>query len=143
MTTPRLYISPDPQPNAFATGRNEKTALVCVTAGLLQVLDRDEVRGVVAHEVAHIRNKDKRRKLANRLKDPKDPFRIVIVRDMWLTGFDAPSCHTVYSDKPMKGAGLWTALARRHRVGRDRRDAVPRRLRRRGRARPGPPGRRP
>jgi heat shock protein HtpX len=58
MPTPRLFISPDPQPNAFATGRNEKTALVCVTAGLLQVLDRSEVRGVVAHEVAHIRNKD-------------------------------------------------------------------------------------
>ncbi len=58
MPTPRLFISPDPQPNAFATGRNDKTALVCVTAGLLQVLDRSEVRGVVAHEVAHIRNKD-------------------------------------------------------------------------------------
>jgi heat shock protein HtpX len=58
MATPRLFISPDPQPNAFATGRNERTALVCVTVGLLQVLDRDEVRGVVAHEVAHIRNKD-------------------------------------------------------------------------------------
>ena len=58
MSTPRLFISPDPQPNAFATGRNERTALVCVTAGLLQTLDRDEVRGVVAHEVAHIRNKD-------------------------------------------------------------------------------------
>lgn len=58
MPTPRLFIAPDPQPNAFATGRNERTALVCVTAGLLQVLDRDEVRGVVAHEVAHIRNKD-------------------------------------------------------------------------------------
>jgi heat shock protein HtpX len=58
MPTPRLFISPDPQPNAFATGRNDKTAVVCVTAGLLQVLDRNEVRGVVAHEVAHIRNKD-------------------------------------------------------------------------------------
>ena len=58
MPTPRLFISPDLQPNAFATGRNEKTAVVCVTAGLLQVLDRQEVRGVVAHEVAHIRNKD-------------------------------------------------------------------------------------
>ena len=58
MPTPRLFISPDPQPNAFATGRNEQTALVCVTVGLLQVLDRSEVRGVVAHEVAHIRNRD-------------------------------------------------------------------------------------
>ena len=59
MPTPSCpFMSPDPQPNVFATGRSEKTALVCVTAGLLQVLDRNEVRGVVAHEVAHIRNKD-------------------------------------------------------------------------------------
>lgn len=56
--TPRLYLSPSPQPNAFATGRNEKHAVVAVTAGLLQVLDRREVRGVVAHELGHIRNKD-------------------------------------------------------------------------------------
>ena len=49
----------------------------------------------------HIRSKDKRRKLANRFKDAKDPFRIVIVRDMWLTGFDAPCLHTMYADKPM------------------------------------------
>jgi heat shock protein HtpX len=58
MLTPRLFISPDMQPNAFATGRNEKTALVCVTQGLLQVLDRNEVRGVVAHELAHIKHRD-------------------------------------------------------------------------------------
>jgi heat shock protein HtpX len=58
MATPRLFIAPDAQPNAFATGRNERTAVVCVTAGLLQVLDRSEICGVVAHEVAHIRNRD-------------------------------------------------------------------------------------
>jgi heat shock protein HtpX len=58
MRTPRLFISPDMQPNAFATGRNEKTALVCVTQGLLHTLDRDEVRGVVAHELAHIKHRD-------------------------------------------------------------------------------------
>ncbi len=58
MPTPRLFVSPDPQPNAFATGRNDTNAVVCVTQGLLQVLDRDEVRGVVAHEVGHIRNRD-------------------------------------------------------------------------------------
>lgn len=58
MVPPRLFISPDMQPNAFATGRNERTAVVCVTQGLLAVLDRDEVRGVVAHEIAHVRHRD-------------------------------------------------------------------------------------
>ncbi len=55
---PRLFISPDHQPNAFATGRNEANSVVCVTQGLLQMLDRNEVRGVVAHEVGHITNRD-------------------------------------------------------------------------------------
>ncbi len=68
----------------------------------------------------HIRNKDKRRKLANRFKDAKDPFRIVIVRDMWLTGFDAPCLHTMYADKPMQGHGLMQAIARVNRVFRDK-----------------------
>jgi heat shock protein HtpX len=58
MPTPRVFLSLDSQPNAFATGRNEKSAVVCVTAGLVEVLDRDEVRGVLAHELAHIRNRD-------------------------------------------------------------------------------------
>jgi heat shock protein HtpX len=56
--TPRLYVSPSMQPNAFATGRNEKHAVVCVTQGLLHVLERDEVNGVVAHELGHIKNRD-------------------------------------------------------------------------------------
>jgi len=68
----------------------------------------------------HIRNKKKRRKLANRFKDSKDPFKIVIVRDMWLTGFDAPCLHTMYADKPMKGHGLMQAIARVNRVFRDK-----------------------
>jgi len=68
----------------------------------------------------HIRNKDKRRKLANRFKDSKDSFRIVIVRDMWLTGFDAPCLHTMYADKPMQGHGLMQAIARVNRVFRDK-----------------------
>ena len=68
----------------------------------------------------HIRNKDKRRKLANRFKDSRDPFRIVIVRDMWLTGFDAPCLHTMYADKPMVGHGLMQAIARVNRVFRDK-----------------------
>ncbi len=68
----------------------------------------------------HIRNKEKRRKLANRFKDSKDPFRLVIVRDMWLTGFDAPCLHTMYADKPMQGHGLMQAIARVNRVFRDK-----------------------
>jgi type I restriction enzyme R subunit len=68
----------------------------------------------------HVRNKDKRRKLANRFKDSRDPFRIVIVRDMWLTGFDAPCLHTMYADKPMQGHGLMQAIARVNRVFRDK-----------------------
>ena len=68
----------------------------------------------------HIRSPDKRRKLANRFKDAKDPFRIVIVRDMWLTGFDAPCLHTMYADKPMQGHGLMQAIARVNRVFRNK-----------------------
>ena len=55
---PRIYILPETQPNAFATGRNQKHAIVAVTAGLLQRLDRPELEGVIAHELSHIKNKD-------------------------------------------------------------------------------------
>jgi type I restriction enzyme R subunit len=68
----------------------------------------------------HIRNKLRRRKLAVRFKDSRDSFRIVIVRDMWLTGFDAPCLHTMYLDKPMQGHGLMQAIARVNRVFRDK-----------------------
>jgi type I restriction enzyme R subunit len=68
----------------------------------------------------HIRSKDARRKLANRFKLPADSFQIVIVRDMWLTGFDAPCLHTMYADKPMQGHGLMQAIARVNRVFRDK-----------------------
>ena len=68
----------------------------------------------------HIRNKPRREALANRFRDPNDPFRVVIVRDMWLTGFDAPSLHTMYVDKPMRGHGLMQAIARVNRSPRPR-----------------------
>ncbi|MGH7297497.1 MAG: type I restriction endonuclease subunit R, partial [Polyangiaceae bacterium] len=68
----------------------------------------------------HVRNKSRREKLAKRYKDPDDPFRLVIVRDMWLTGFDAPCMHTMYVDKPMRGHGLMQAIARVNRVFRDK-----------------------
>jgi type I restriction enzyme, R subunit len=68
----------------------------------------------------HIRSKSGREALAKRFKDPDDPFRLVLVRDMWLTGFDAPSLHTMYIDKPMRGHGLMQAIARVNRVFRDK-----------------------
>src|SRR5438128_721514 len=58
----------------------------------------------------------RREDLANRFRDPTDPFRMVIVRDMWLTGFDAPSLHTMYLDKPIRGHALMQAIARVNRV---------------------------
>jgi len=68
----------------------------------------------------HIRSKSRREALANRFRDPDDPFEIVIVRDMWLTGFDAPSLHTMYLDKPMRAHGLMQAIARVNRVFEDK-----------------------
>jgi type I restriction enzyme R subunit len=68
----------------------------------------------------HIRNKARREALAARFKDPADPLRLVIVRDMWLTGFDAPVLHTMYVDKPMQGHGLMQAIARVNRVFKDK-----------------------
>src|SRR5207302_4302955 len=68
----------------------------------------------------HIRNKPRREDLAKRFKEPADLFKIVIVRDMWLTGFDAPCLHTIYADKPMRGHGLMQAIARVNRVFHDK-----------------------
>ncbi len=68
----------------------------------------------------HHTTKQQRRDLAERMKDPADPLRLVIVRDMWLTGFDAPSLHTLYVDKPMRGHNLMQAIARVNRVFKDK-----------------------
>lgn len=68
----------------------------------------------------HIRSKGENKKIADRLKDPQDPLKLVIVRDMWLTGFDAPVLHTLYVDKPMKGHSLAQAIARVNRVYKDK-----------------------
>jgi type I restriction enzyme R subunit len=89
--------------------------------------DKGELKVVMTGSAAdpadwqpHIRNKTRREVLANRFRDAGDPFRIVIVRDMWLTGFDAPSLHTMYVDKPMRGHGLMQAIARVNRVFKDK-----------------------
>ena len=93
--------------------------------------DEDDARGAIKVVMtgsasdppdwqAHIRNKPRREALANRFRDAADPLRIVLVRDMWLTGFDAPSLHTMYIDKPMRGHGLMQAIARVNRVFKDK-----------------------
>ncbi|HEY9647177.1 MAG TPA: hypothetical protein V6C88_12440, partial [Chroococcidiopsis sp.] len=85
--------------------------------------DKGEIKVVITGSAAdsadlqpHIRTKKGRDAIANRLRDPKDPLKLVIVRDMWLTGFDAPCLHTMYIDKPMKGHNLMQAIARVNRV---------------------------
>ena len=93
--------------------------------------DDDDGRGVVKVVMTgsasdppewqpHIRNKARRETLAQRFRDPNDPLKVVLVRDMWLTGFDAPSLHTMYVDKPMRGHGLMQAIARVNRVFEDK-----------------------
>ena len=68
----------------------------------------------------HVRSKNARETLGNRFRNPGDPFRVVLVRDMWLTGFDAPSLHTMYVDKPMQGHNLFQAITRVNRVFKDK-----------------------
>jgi type I restriction enzyme R subunit len=68
----------------------------------------------------HIRNKPRRHELGDRMKDTEDPLKLAIVRDMWLTGFDVPSLHTMYIDKPMRGHTLMQAIARADRVFKDK-----------------------
>jgi type I restriction enzyme R subunit len=90
-------------------------------AGVLKVVMTGSASDPEAWQ-AHIGKgaKARRTALAKRAKDPNDPLRLVIVRDMWLTGFDAPCMHTMYVDKPMKGHGLMQAIARVNRVFRDK-----------------------
>jgi type I restriction enzyme R subunit len=73
-----------------------------------------------AHWQRHIRSKRGREAMAKRFKDPNDPLKIVLVRDMWLTGFDVPSLHTMYVDKPLRGHTLMQAIARVNRVFKDK-----------------------
>ncbi|MFH1467840.1 MAG: type I restriction endonuclease subunit R [Pseudomonadota bacterium] len=68
----------------------------------------------------HVRGKDRQKAIEKRFKDPADPLRVVIVRDMWLTGFDVPCAHTLYVDKPMQGHGLLQAIARVNRRFKDK-----------------------
>ena len=72
------------------------------------------------HLQPHVFTKTQKKRLERRFKDPADPLKIVIVRDMWLTGFDAPCCHTMYVDKPMHGHNLMQAIARVNRVFKDK-----------------------
>lgn len=93
--------------------------------------DKDDERGAIKvvmtgsssdppHWQEHIRSKADRERLRLRFRNPNDPLKVVIVRDMWLTGFDAPCLHTMYVDKPMRGHGLMQAIARVNRVFRDK-----------------------
>ncbi len=88
-------------------------------AGLIKIVMTGSASDPIEWQ-PHIRNKAAREELARRFKDPDDPFKIVLVRDMWLTGFDAPSLHTMYADKPMRSHGLMQAIARVNRVFKDK-----------------------
>ncbi len=98
------------RPEWVGTGDDDGALKVVMTGSASDPLDWQD----------HIRNKPRREALAARFRNPGDPFRVVIVRDMWLTGFDAPSLHTMYLDKPMRGHGLMQAIARVNRVFRDK-----------------------
>lgn len=93
------------------SGEDDKGAIkVIMTGSSSDPLDWQE----------HIRNKPRRKAIGDRLKDPKDGLKLVLVRDMWLTGFDAPCLHTLYVDKPMTGHNLMQAIARVNRVFKDK-----------------------
>ncbi len=85
-------------------------------SGLLKVVMTGKGNADPAKLQPHLRTDKRREQLADRFKDPRSGFDLVIVRDMWLTGFDAPALHTLYIDKPMRGHGLMQAIARVNRV---------------------------
>ncbi len=87
--------------------------------GAVKVIMTGSASDPVRYE-PHVRNKVRLKDIERRFKDPTDPLKLVIVRDMWLTGFDAPCAHTLYLDKPMKGHGLMQAIARVNRVFKDK-----------------------
>ncbi|MBK9516190.1 MAG: type I restriction endonuclease subunit R [Anaeromyxobacter sp.] len=89
------------------------------TKGAIKVVMTGSASDPEAYQ-PHLRSKLRLKDLADRFKDPDDPLKLVIVRDMWLTGFDAPCLHTLYVDKPMQGHGLMQAIARVNRVFRDK-----------------------
>ena len=84
-------------------------------AGFLKIIMTGAAKDPVEWQ-QHIRTKERRRRLGDNFKDNKNPIQLAIVRDMWLTGFDVPSLHTMYIDKPMRGHGLMQAIARVNRV---------------------------
>jgi type I restriction enzyme R subunit len=94
------------KPNWYDAADDKGKIKVIMTGSASDPLDWQE----------HIRNKPRRKAIGDRLKDPKDELKLVIVRDMWLTGFDAPCLHTLYIDKPMNGHNLMQAIARVNRV---------------------------
>lgn len=91
-------------------------------------LDKGAIKIVMSGNVSkdpenfapHLLSKTKKKEIEGRIKDPKDPLKLVIVRDMWLTGFDVPCVHTMYIDKPMKGHNLMQTIARVNRVFKDK-----------------------
>lgn len=89
------------------------------TSGKIKVVMTGSAADPPAYQT-HLYDKKTRSEIKNRAKNPDDPLEIVIVRDMWLTGFDAPAMHTMYVDKPMQGAGLMQAIARVNRTFRDK-----------------------
>ena len=98
------------RPNWHSTDDNEGAVKIVMTGSATDPQDWQQ----------HIGGKARRELMAKRAKDPSDPLKLVLVRDMWLTGFDAPCMHTMYIDKPMKGHGLMQAIARVNRVFRDK-----------------------